>query len=80
MRSEKPLHDLFEEVARDPQLAKAVASDPDPQLAGRGLTDAQIAALKSLDGDQIATELRKEAGPDAAGFSPTITVKVVIKF
>ena len=80
MANEMPVHKLMEDVAKDPELARQIAKDADKQLAQRGFAPEQIEAIKSLNADRIGELLRQEAGPSAAGFSPTITVKIVIKF
>lgn len=77
MVSDKPVHDLMEEIARNPKTAKAIAANPDSELAARGLSPAQITAVKSLDPEMISNLLQQEAGPAAAGFNPNI--KIVIK-
>jgi hypothetical protein len=77
---EMPVHKLIEEVSTDPEKARIIAKNPDQELANRGLTAHQIEVIKSLEPKRIGELLRQEAGPDAAGFSPTITVTAVIKF
>lgn len=80
MSIEMPVHKLIEEVSTDPEKARIIAKNPDQELANRGLTAHQIEVIKSLEPKRIGELLRQEAGPDAAGFSPTITVTAVIKF
>lgn len=75
--SQKPIHDLMEEIARDPRKAKTIAANADAELRSRGLSQEQIDAIKSLDPDRISHVLQQEAGPTAAGFNPNI--KIVIK-
>jgi hypothetical protein len=80
--SDKPVHDVLEEMSKDPKLAKKIAQNPDQELAARGIPRDQIEILKSLDADRIGELLAKEesGGVAAAAWKPTITVKIIIKF
>lgn len=71
------LLDFLMEVSKDPSRAKAIAQNPDQELAAAGLSSEEAEAVKSMDSERIKSLLvSQQNNPNEI----LIVIGAVIKF